>query len=62
MECTICKEEMTNYDPDLNKMRLDGSRSAAICSKCIERFLKWQQKRFARLFPTGAAKKKYGKS
>ncbi len=36
MECTICKEEMTNYDPELNTMILtdrDQLRFAPNASK-----------------------------
>ena len=61
MECTICKREITDFNPILNEMKLDGSRSAPICSECIDGFLKWQQERFAKLFPTAAAKKRYEK-
>ena len=62
MNCTLCKKQIHNYHPALNHFKIDESTSADICLECIDKFLKWQQIVFAKLFPTKAAKKRFGKS
>ena len=62
MHCSLCKKPILNYHPALNNIKIDESTAADICSECIDKFLKWQQSIFAKLFPTKAAKKRYGKS
>jgi hypothetical protein len=57
MECSLCKRMIEKYDPYLNHLKLDESRSVDICQSCIYKFLKWQQGVFAKLFPTKAAKR-----
>jgi len=61
LECALCSKELESYDPDLNRMEIDDCLSVSICSNCIDIFLKWQHKRFARLFPTGSTKRRYKK-
>jgi hypothetical protein len=61
MDCALCKKPILDYHPELNHLEIDGSHSAEICSECVDRFLKWQQTIGAKLFPTKAAKKRYGK-
>ena len=62
MNCTLCKKPIKNYHPELNHLKIDESQSADICSDCIDKIVKWQQSIFAKLFPTKAMKKRYGKS
>ena len=62
MKCTLCKKEIKNYNPEFNLLMIDESVSAEICADCINKFVKWQQKLFAQLFPTTAMKKRFGQS
>lgn len=62
VNCALCQKPIRNYDPAFNRLEIDESHAADICPECIDRFLKWQQRKFARLFPTSAAKKRFGKS
>jgi len=61
MECTLCKKTIKNYQPKYNCLKIDESRYADICLECVDKFLKWQQGVFVDLFPTKAAKKRYGR-
>lgn len=61
VRCALCGGIIGNYDPSLHHLELDGDRAAEICGSCIDSFLKWQQRRYATLFPTRAAKKRFGK-
>jgi hypothetical protein len=61
MDCALCKKPISNYHPELNHLVVDGSHSVDICSECVDKFLKWQQGVYTKLFPTKAAKKRYGK-
>ena len=61
MDCSLCRKPIKRYNPELNRLRIDDSLSVDICSECIDKFLRWQQCVFARLFPTKALKKRYGK-
>ena len=61
MNCTLCKKPIHNYNPAFNHLKIDESHDADICSDCIDKFVKWQQSIYAKLFPTKAAKKRYGK-
>lgn len=62
MDCALCRRPICNYDPAFNRLEIDGSSAADICQECIDRFLRWQQRRYALLFPTSAAKKRFRKS
>ncbi|MEK6960380.1 MAG: hypothetical protein AABX47_04350 [Nanoarchaeota archaeon] len=58
MICALCKSTIEKYDPTLNHLVIDESCSADICQGCIDKFFKWQQGLYARLFPTKAMKKR----
>lgn len=55
--CVLCKDEIDHFHPELNVLELSGHPPASICNDCIDQFLWWQQERFARLFPTTAARR-----
>ena len=57
LKCALCNEEIENYRKHFNNFDIDETRSVAICSECIQKFLMWQQKNYAALFPTKTAKK-----
>ena len=61
MDCALCKKPIINYNPALNHLKIDETHEADICPECIDKFMKWQQGIFARLFPTSAMTKRYGK-
>ena len=61
MNCILCKKPIQNYHPTLNHLEIDESHAVDICSECTDKFVKWQQSVFAKLFPTKAMKKRYGK-
>jgi hypothetical protein len=60
MNCSLCGKLIRNYDPVYNCLEIDEAHAADICPDCIEKFLKWQQGIYARLFPTSAMKKRFG--
>lgn len=57
MDCVICKNPIQNYNSELNHLKIDENQSADICQDCIDKFLKWQQGIFAKIFPTSAIKR-----
>jgi hypothetical protein len=57
MKCTLCKASIHDYSPDFNHLNIGESQSADICQACIDKFVRWQQNLYARLFPTAALKK-----
>ena len=61
MNCSLCGKPIKNYDPVYHHLVIDESRAADICPACVDKFLKWQQGIYARLFPTAAIKKRFGK-
>jgi len=60
MKCTLCENPIENYSAEFHHFVVDDKHSADICSKCIDKFFKWQGKKYAVLFPTNAMKKKFG--
>ncbi len=60
MNCTLCNKAIENFKAKFNSLKISDTQSADICSDCVDKFLKWQQKILANLFPTKAAKK-FGK-
>ncbi len=62
MNCTLCKNPIKNYDPAFNHLKIDEVHAADICSECMDKIIKWQQGVYAKLFPTSAAKKRYGRN
>ncbi|NHJ01824.1 MAG: DUF2197 domain-containing protein [Candidatus Heimdallarchaeota archaeon] len=57
VKCTLCNEQIKNYTPEFNQLEINESYSVYICQSCVEKFVKWQQRKFAKLFPTKRAKK-----
>jgi len=56
-KCVLCKRPIQGYDSRFNCLMIDDIIEADLCQACIDKFLRWQQKVFACLFPTGAAKR-----
>ena len=50
--------ERTNQKlcPEFNQLEINESLSVYICQSCMDKFVKWQQKKYAKLFPTKRAK------
>jgi hypothetical protein len=61
MNCTLCERPIHNYEAAYNHLEIDETHAADICRDCIDKFLKWQQGIYARLFPTSAVKNRFGK-
>ena len=59
MKCFLCETEINNYSENFNQFKIDGSHTIEICQPCIDKFIKWQQKKFTNLFPTSSLKKRY---
>lgn len=59
MRCALCGRLIDGYAPTFNRLELGEGREAHLCAGCIDRFLKWQGERYARLFPTAAMKKRF---
>ncbi|MFX0014731.1 MAG: hypothetical protein ACFFB2_00975 [Promethearchaeota archaeon] len=57
MKCTLCKEQINSYTPEFNQLEINESISVHICQSCVNKFVKWQQRKYAKLFPTKHAKK-----
>jgi hypothetical protein len=62
MKCTLCKQEIKDYSPEFNHLKIDETHSAEICGDCVRKFVKWQQGIYAKLFPTKALKRRFGKT
>ena len=50
-----------NYTLDFNQLKIDESHTIEICQECIDKFIKWQQKKFVTLFPTSSLKRNFKK-
>jgi len=61
MHCTLCQKLIANYSPEYNHLVIDETHDAEICAECIDKFVRWQRSIFARLYPTKAIKKMFGK-
>jgi hypothetical protein len=61
MNCTLCGKPIRNYDAAYNHLEIDETHAADICRHCIDKFFKWQQGIYARLFPTSAVKNRFGR-
>jgi len=59
MKCKICEEEIIGYNKTLNSLNINKEKKVEICQECIDKFLKWQQIIFAKLFPTKIIKRRY---
>ena len=62
MMCSLCEQEIDGYSVEFNHLAIDEGHAVEICSKCIDKFLDWHANNLARMFPTKAMKKKYGKT
>lgn len=58
-KCALCGKEIAKYSEEINRLDLAGKKYANLCSDCVDIFLKWQQERFARMFPTAFAKRMF---
>ena len=56
-KCTLCEKEIPNYSLEFNHLEIDSTHSADICRDCLDKFFKWQQGIYAKLFPTKAMKR-----
>ena len=61
MKCSLCENEIMNYTLDFNQLKIDESHTIEICQECIDKFIKWQQKKFVTLFPTSSLKRNFKK-
>ena len=59
MKCTLCEKPIDNYTADFNHFAIDEKHSADICSSCVDKFIKWQGKKFSVLFPTSMMKRRF---
>lgn len=59
MKCSLCGVEIQNYSENFNQLKIDESHTLEICQNCIDKFIKWQQKKFTNLFPTSSLKKHF---
>jgi hypothetical protein len=58
--CVLCEKPINNYNAGFNHFKIDESQEVDICLECVDKFSKWQQSILAKLFPTKAAKKRFG--
>ena len=57
MKCVLCKNNISEYTQEFNQLKLSESKAVDICHDCIQKFTKWQQELFAKIYPTTFAKK-----
>ena len=57
MKCYLCEKAIKDYDANFNHLMIDENHSIDICPECVDKFVKWQGKIYAALFPTKAMKK-----
>jgi hypothetical protein len=62
MKCALCNETIDKYSPTFNHLQIDEQRDVNICRECIDKFMRWQQNKLARLFPTRTLKMMYGEN
>ncbi len=60
INCYLCEKPIANYTSPSHHLRIDEHHEFYICSECIDKFVKWQRGILAKLFPTKAAKKRFG--
>ena len=61
MKCTLCDKSINNYSAEFNHLEIDKIHSVDFCAGCIEKIMKWQQTKIAKLFPTKIIKKVFDK-
>ena len=59
IDCPLCKKQIEKYNPNLNDLKIDENCTVTICQNCIDKFFKWQQGIYAKLFPTNYMKKRF---
>lgn len=57
IKCTLCKKPIDNYNLAFNHLEIDEYHAVDICQVCVDKFVRWQQSIYAKLFPTTAMKK-----
>jgi len=57
MKCILCGKKIENYNALFNHLVIDEDHSSDICKECSKKFIDWQGKIMAALFPTKAMKK-----
>ncbi|MBN1576217.1 MAG: hypothetical protein JW913_06695 [Chitinispirillaceae bacterium] len=57
IRCVLCEKVIDGYSREFNRLHIDETHSADICRGCLDKFVKWQQQTYAKLFPTAASKK-----
>jgi hypothetical protein len=60
MQCNLCGTDIADYSAEFNHLVIDEHHAVDICPGCIDKFVKWQGKKLAVLFPTKALKRRYG--
>lgn len=60
IKCSLCEKNIADYNAVFHHLAIDEQHAADICPDCIRKFVAWQGKKIAVLFPTRAAKKRYG--
>lgn len=60
MKCALCEKSIDNYSVEFHHFIIDEKHSADVCAVCVDKFLKWQGKKLAVLFPSNAMKKRFG--
>ncbi len=60
MRCRLCEREIENYSAQFNRLEIDEHHAVAICNACVQKFIQWQGKKLAVLFPTRAMKQRFG--
>ncbi len=61
IKCSLCGKNIDGYSPVFHRLIIDEERAADICPECIKKFITWQSKTLAVLFPTKALKKRFGR-
>lgn len=61
MKCNLCNKDIKKFNLELNQFEVDHDKVINVCQDCVDKFLKWQQKVFAKLFPTALMKKRFNK-
>ncbi len=58
MRCNLCDNSIKDYNSSFNQLQIDELHNVDICQECIDKFVKWQQNKYAQLFPTKTLKKR----
>ncbi|MBN2715440.1 MAG: hypothetical protein JXX14_06265 [Deltaproteobacteria bacterium] len=58
-ECNLCGKEIESFHENTHQLSISDTQVAYICTQCIARFIHWQQRKLAALFPTKANQRRY---